>query len=127
MAAVSWSALLALALAQAPAAIAKCEVRGTVLDGELRQLAGAAGSGVTAAGAEVARALAPPLARSAGNGSIRLTVELRSDAEPWRVIGGPKLATVMVRLEGAELELGAFAMAPGITASGRVRATGGAP
>ncbi len=78
MAAVPLLALLSLALPQGPGPAMRCVVRGTVLDGEQRPLAGVA-MAVIGERVDVAKALAEPIARTDPDGTFRMALEVRRE------------------------------------------------
>lgn len=104
-------------------------VKATVLDDRMQPLAGVAVAVVDEIDERMEEALAHPAARSDVRGDCDLRVEVSPATTRWLVFGGPGLA-MQTRELGADppsVDLGAFAMAPGMTLAGRVRDAAGAP
>ena len=136
----AWSICLLLspqqpapAPAPAPAAVPTVApppitVSGSVLDAQLRPIAGIAVA-VAEPQQDLAAGLAQPLARTDTHGAFRVSVPVPTTGSRWLVVGGNGLTTVMAELQvrSKDVELGPIALAAGIAGAGRVRDAAGAP
>lgn len=105
-------------------------VRGVVPDSKLMPAADVAIAVLDGDTSATAAALAAPLLRTGADGGFTIDLQVPRNASKWLVFGGGRFATSMHELStyrASSTDLGAFALAPGTTAAGRVRDADGAP
>lgn len=107
---------------------ARVHVTGMLLDERYEPAAGVVVAAVTGDDTDPA-ALAAPLGTSGADGRFAVDVTVPKDTATWLVLGGKPFATHRYRVRASEatVDLQTVALAPGFTATGRVRDERGRP
>lgn len=108
---------------------ARVHVTGMLLDERYLPAVGVGVAAVSDDDTDPAAALAAPLGTSGADGRFAVDVAVPKDTSVWLVLGGKPFATHRCRVRASEptLDLRTVALAPGFTATGRVRDEQGRP